>query len=300
VFRENSKHLQGQLLTAIDSLPQQQIKRLNEGWAADFYREYFCRIDERPFAVLYSSDDASRPNIPVNVLVALEALKSGFNWSDEDMFDEYCFDLQVRFALGYRNLDEGQFDLRTVYNFRHRLAEHIQRTGENLIDKSFEQVTDEQIEAFELKTGKIRTDSTEIASNIRNMSRLQLLVEVVQRVHRMLTDKDRELYRQAFDAYTKGTSGQYVYRVKGKDGPDHMQRIGELMCELLDKLAGEYGEHATYQMLQRVFAEHFVVEVKGGRRLHLKVGKELSSRSLNSPDDPEATFRIKNERSYKG
>ncbi len=141
MFRPNNKHLQMQLLTTIDTLPEQRAQRLQEGWAAVFYREFFCRIDEQPYAVLYSEKD-SRPNIPVNVLVALESLKSGFNWSDEEMFDSFCFDLQVRFALGYRNLDEGQFDLRTVYNFRHRLGEHMQQTGQNLIEKSFEQVTD--------------------------------------------------------------------------------------------------------------------------------------------------------------
>lgn len=296
MFRPNSKHLQMQLLTTIDTLPKQQALRLQEGWAATFYYEFFCRIDEQPYAVLYSEKD-SRPNIPVNVLVALEALKSGFNWSDEEIFDAFCFDLQVRFALGYRNLDEGQFDLRTVYNFRHRLGEHMQKTGVNLIEKSFEQVTDEQIDAFRLKTGRVRMDSSEIASNIRNMSRLHLLVEVIQRVHRMLNEDDRERYAQTFAPYTKGTSGQYVYRVKGEDGPAHMQRIGELMRELLEKLAAAYGEQTTYQMLQRVFAEHFLVEQD---RLRLKVGKELSAQSLNSPDDTEATFRKKNNRSYKG
>lgn len=62
----------------------------------------------------------------------------------------------------------------------------MQETGINLIEKAFEQVTDEQTEAFQLKTGKLRMDSTQIASNIREMSRLQLLVEVLQRVQRML------------------------------------------------------------------------------------------------------------------
>ena len=64
----------------------------------------------------------------------------------------------------------------------------MQETGINLIEKAFEQVTDQQIKAYKLKTGKQRTpalaagasvDSTQIASNIREMSRLQLLVEVL-------------------------------------------------------------------------------------------------------------------------
>lgn len=190
MFRLNKKHLQMRVSSTVDGLPEQQAARLQEGWSAAFYRDYFSRIDERPYAVLYSVKD-SRPNIPVNVLVGLDALNSGFNWSDEEMYDAFCFDLQVRFALGYLSFGQGQFDLRTVYNFRHRLAEHMKQTGENLIAQSFEQVSDEQIALYKLKPGKVRMDSTEIAGNIRNMSRLHLLVEVLQRGHRMPGESDR-------------------------------------------------------------------------------------------------------------
>lgn len=296
MFRVNERHLQAQMFSTVDALPEEQSQRLAESWAGTFYRECFSRLNEQPFAVLYSPKD-SRPNIPVNVLVGLEALKAGFNWSDEEMYDAFCFDLQVRYALGYRQLGDGQFDVRTVYNFRQRLSAHMQKTGENLIERAFEQITDGQIAAFKLKTAKVRMDSSEIASNIRNMSRLHLLVEVIQRVHRMLAESDRALYADAFAPYLKGGAGQYVYRVKGEDGPTHMRRIGELMRELLQKLVGGYAEHGTYRMLQRVFGEHFVVEQD---RLRLKVGRELSSESLNSPDDMEATFRIKDKRPYKG
>ncbi len=296
MFRENNQHLQMQLLTTVDSLPEAQSKRLDESWAGVFYRECFSRIDERPFAVLYSCKD-SRPNIPVNVLVGLEALKSGFNWSDEEMYDAFCFDLQVRYALGYRNLGEGAFDLRTVYNFRQRLREHMGKTGENLIERAFEQVTDEQIAAFGLRTGKVRMDSTEIASNICNMSRLHLLVEVLQRVHRMLTEIDQARYAEAFAPYLRGSAGQYVYRVKGEEGVSHMERLGELMGRLVVELAASYVEDPTYQMLVRVLAEHFVLEQD---RLRLKAGRELGAESLQSPDDLEATFRKKNGRSFKG
>ena len=296
MFRENKQHLQQRMLSTIDGLPDKQAKRLQESWAGVFYRDYFARLDETPFAALYSDKD-SRPNIPVNVLVGLEALKSGFNWSDEEMYDACCFDLQVRYALGYHTWGEGQFDLRTVYNFRHRLSEHMQETGQNLIDQAFEQVTDEQIASFQLKTDKLRMDSSQIASNIRNMSRLHLLVEVVQRTHRMLSEIDRARFAEAFAPYLRGSSSQYVYRVKSAEGADRMQEIGALMRRLLEELATIYGDHPTYQMLKRVFSEHFVVE---GERLHLKAGQELSANSLQSPDDMEATFRTKNGHSYKG
>lgn len=76
-------------------------------------REVFMRLDEQPFAVLYAAED-SRPNTPVNVLVGLGILKSGNGWSDEGVLRPLSYDVQVRYALGYRNLGDGEFSLRTL------------------------------------------------------------------------------------------------------------------------------------------------------------------------------------------
>jgi hypothetical protein len=95
MFRKNQKHQQPPLISSVQALPDAQRQRLDSSWAGVFYREFFCRIDEDVFKVLYA-DQPSRPNIPVNVLVALEVLKAGFGWSDEEMYDAYLFNLQVR------------------------------------------------------------------------------------------------------------------------------------------------------------------------------------------------------------
>jgi len=178
MFRKNTRHLQIPLTSHVDELPTPLRERLQNSWAETFYREFFCRLDEQPFAVLYA-DEPSRPNVPVNVLVGLEFLKAANGWTDEEMYNEFCYNVQVRYALGYRHLGDGYFDLRTLYYFRERLARHMQETGENLLEQAFEQVTEEQLQAFSLKTGKQRMDSTLLASNIRQMGRVQLLVTVL-------------------------------------------------------------------------------------------------------------------------
>ncbi len=158
MFRANDEHRQMQMFTTVDGLPAQERALLEQSWAATFYREVFCRLDERPFAVLYA-EEPSRPNIPVNVLLALELLKGGSGWSDEELISNFYFNVQVRYALGLSNLGDEHFDLRTVYNFRHRLSQHMQATGENLIAQAFEPVTDEQLAAWPITTGRVRMDS---------------------------------------------------------------------------------------------------------------------------------------------
>lgn len=296
MFKENHRHFQLPLTSNVDELPPKLRKHLDTSWSGAFYREFFCRLDETPFAILYA-DCPSRPNIPVNVLVGLEYLKAGNGWSDEEMLEVFGYDVQVRYALGYRQLGEGDFDERTLYYFRERLSRYMQETGINLVEKAFEQVTDEQIGTYRLKTGKQRMDSTQIASNIRVMGRLQLLVEVLQRVYRMLTKEDQGQYAEDFAPYIQGHAGQYVYHIKGQDTSEHLQKIGELMQLLLVELEPNYALEPVYQMLMRVFGEHFRVEEK---ILKIKLGKELSASSLQSPDDLEATYRQKNNKSFRG
>jgi hypothetical protein len=256
MFRLNPRTHHPALLRDLNLLPAHQRERLEQSWAGTFRHEVFERLDERAFADLYS-DVASRPNVPINVLVGLEALKAGYGWSDAELHDAFTFNVQVRYAVGYENLGDGEFELRTVYNFRHRLSAHQQTTGENLLEQAFAQITDEQVAAFQVKTGRLRMDSTQLASNVRHFSRLQLLVEVAQRVHRMLTDAERTHYAERFQPYIRGTSGQFIYHLKGETTASHLQQLGELFQTLVRELEPKYAAHETYQLLARVFREQF-------------------------------------------
>lgn len=297
MFRKNDKHLQMPLLSGLNELPEKLKEQLEQSWAGTFYEEIFVRIDEEIYAPLYA-DEPSRPNIPVNVLVGLELMKDGNGWSDQEMHENYSFNTQVRYALGVRNLDEGHFDLRTMYNFRRRLSQHRQETGENLIERTFEQVTDEQIEAYALKTNQQRMDSTQISSNIREMSRLQLLVEVLQRVQRELTPEDQVTWAEEFSPYLQGSSGQYLYQLKGRGSHQpHLVAIGGLMQRLVDALADDYEQSPVYQMLARLFTEHFRWEET---EVQPKAGADLSADSLQSPDDLIASYRKKGDEGFIG
>ncbi len=296
MFKANKKHLQPSLFSTITSLPVKQQKRLKESWAGTFYKEVFSRIEEKDFEILYS-EEPSRPNVPVNVLLCLEMLKAGFGWTDEEMYDNFSYNVKVRYALGYRNLEEGHFELRTTYNFRKRLSQHMQETGENLFEVCFEKITDEQMEAFKVKSGIQRVDSKQIASNIRRFTRLQLLIEVLQRSYGMLKASDKLKYAEVFEPYIQGKAGKYLYRLKGEKHLPHITKIGKLMQRLMSELAADYEADPAFTVLQRVFREHFIIEEK---EIRTKEGSELSADSLQSPDDLEATFRKKRNEGYIG
>lgn len=297
MFKPNTQHLQPAIISATSELPEKQRKRLEASWASTFYKELFCRINEEAFAVLYS-DKASRPNVPVNVLVGLEALKAGFGLSDEELYARYCYDLQVRYALGYDRLGDGDFEIRTLYYFRGRLSSYNAEHGINLLEKAFEEVTDQQITALKVRTGMQRMDSTQIASNIVSANRLQLLVESIIRLERILNDADKERLSDQLTPFTRDSAGHYTYRIKGRQAiSEHMQRIGETIYEILQELGSAYEEETAYQVMARLFAENFTLEEQS---LRPKENNELSSSSLQSLDDLEASFRTKGDKHYKG
>ena len=74
MFKPNQNHKQSEMFSTVAELPEKQRSMLENSWAGTFYEEVSCRIDEDAFAILYS-ETASRPNVPINVLVGLEVLR---------------------------------------------------------------------------------------------------------------------------------------------------------------------------------------------------------------------------------
>ncbi|AHC15309.1 transposase [Salinispira pacifica] len=296
MFRKNEGHKQQRMFTSVDQLPETARKHLEQSWAQVFYHEYFCRINEEVFSVLYS-DKHSRPNTPINILVGFETLKSGFGLSDERLYDHFMFDLKFRYALGLKDFDEGNFELRTIYNFRSAVSAYEEEHRVNLIHKASEQITDEQLKQFQIKTGLQRMDSTMVQSNIRKMSRLQLLVEIIHRFYRMLSEEEQKAYEQLFARYVKEDSLHYCCRVKRDEMDGRLEQLGKDLSTMLECFEDVHGDEKAYQQAFRVFGEHFRFEQES---IVVRESKELGGSTLQSPDDEEATFRTKSRESSRG
>jgi hypothetical protein len=296
MFRENKDHLQSKLIGTLSDLPDGMLAILEQSWAGTFRQEIFMRLDENLLAGLYS-DKASRPNVPVNVLLGLEIMKAGFGWTDEELYQSFTFDLQVRYALGYEQLGEGYFSVRTLYIFRQRLREHMEQSGENLLEQVFAQITDEQRHALSVKSDKLRMDSTQIASNIYRYGRIELLVEILQRVHRMLSESDRQRLDELLASYLETDGHSYTYRMQNKETGAKLDEIGHVMATLVTELAVDYASEGAYEQLVRVFHDHF--RLSDGDIEPIPAA-EIKVTALQSPDDPEATFHRKREEGHRG
>ncbi|MBZ0198573.1 MAG: transposase [Ignavibacteriaceae bacterium] len=296
MFKKNTKHTQANLFGFANIVSSKMAKELQESEEQKFYDLIFCNIKEEDFASLYSEID-SRPNVPVNCMVSALLLQYRQKLTYEKLFDSIKFNLLTKTALGLATLDEVPFSEASLFNFQNKLSDHFIETGENLFEKVFDHLTEKQLKELKIKTDIQRTDSFQAASNIRRYSRLQLLVEMVIRIERGLSQEDQKQYEELFAPYVKKTSGQFIYRLDAEGIPSELEKIGNVYKTINDKIKPNYAEIEIFNIFERIYAEHFT-EV--GEKIVIKAPEELTSSCIQSPDDIEATYRKKNNKQFYG
>jgi hypothetical protein len=296
MFRKNTSHLQSSLFGITSQLPEAKLKKLKNSKEYEFYWLVFCRINEKDFSVLYS-DNCSRPNAPVNSLVASIILMYHNNWTTEGLFDRIDFDLLTRTALGLDTLEQTPFCPATFFNFQNRLLSHFVATGQNLLERVFDCLTQQQLKTLKIKTNIQRSDSFMAMSNIRSYSRTQLLIEMLIRLHRILSDEDKLRFKEFLDPYIKQSSGQYIYDLQRASIPYEQEKLGQLYHQLYEALKESYKDFEVFSVFERVYTEHFTII---DDKVTVKTGKELNGSILQSPDDIDAAYRKKRDRHYRG
>ena len=296
MFRQNTSHLQSSLFGIASQLPKAKLEKLQKSKEYDFYQLVFCKINEKDFSVLYSNN-CSRPNAPVNSLVASIILMYRNNWTTEKLFDRIDFDLLTRTALGLDTLEETPFCSATFFNFQNRLLCHFSQTGHNLIERVFDGLAEQQLEILKIKTDIQRSDSFMAMSNIRSYSRTQLLIEMLIRLHRILSDEDQNHFNDILSPYIKQSSGQYLYTLQRQQIPQEQEKLGRLYHALYEALKERYKDSEVFGIFERVYTEHFTLI---DDKITVKTGQELHGSTLQSPDDIDATYRKKRDRHYRG
>ncbi len=297
MFRENEPNQQTSLFDTLWLMPPKMKERLLTSWADTFRQEVFARIPETVFAPLFS-DIESRPNAPINVIMGGEILKAGFGWTDEELVDHLGFDLLTRHALGLDEVRAEAPTIRTFYNLRRRVREYAERTGTNLYSEVFAHITDEQISQFAVKTNWQRMDSTQLLSNIALMSRLELVIATLQKGVGGLPTAWQQQWGQAHESYLSQPAQTICYRLKAADATPHLQAVGQLLLEVWAQLAAHEADASLIAIVARVIREQYQVE--GENVITLRPAATISGDSLQSPHDPEATYRHKHEQGYKG
>jgi hypothetical protein len=302
MFRENQKYRQVSIYGMVHQFSVGVMKRLDKSWAPAFRKEIFEKIDERRYAGLYSTID-SRPNFPVNIWVGLEILKGMFDYTDEELLDQFHFNLLTARALGQGNLGDITLSERTLYYNRARLLDYEARTGRNLLEEEFQAITDEALAKLKINAKVQRMDSSMVGSFIKQMSRLELIAKVLQNFYRDLPEVEQLRWKELLIDYIEDEAEHIAYQLKRAEVEGHLKKLGGLLFDLHQAYASntEISNLKSYQHVSRLLLEQYDVRISPEKTtIEVKPAKEISPASLQNPADDTATFRRKNGESYKG
>jgi len=296
MFKKNQKHKQADIFGFSSILPASYVEEIEESTEKLFYEMIFSKIREEDFSCLYS-DKFSRPNAPINCIIGAILLQHKHGWTINELFNNIKFNLLTKVALGLQTIHEVPFNQATFFNTQNRLNDYFVKTGINLLEKLFDHLTDDQLKELKIKTNIQRTDSFQAASNIRRYSRLQLLVEMLIRIHRVLSEDDCASFDDLFAPYVKNTSGQFIYRLEQTEIQTELEHIGRIYQRIYAELFPRHQDIEIFKIFERVYIEHFTVI---DEKITLIETTALSTDSLQSPDDLDATYVKKNNTLYRG
>lgn len=301
MFKKTSANPQYDMFsTPSTQMGKREAKKYDDpaAWHNRFYANVTSQIDETIFAPLFKQGNMGAPNASIRVIIGMSIIKEGFGCSDEDLFDKCQFDLLVRKALGLVSLSDVSPSIDTYYLLRRRICEYENQYGVNLMEKSFEQLTGDQLSTFKISGKSVRMDSKLIGSNIAWYSRFEIIHNTFRGFIKGLGDRGMLLLnprlRKQVLLFLEEDARKMVYRLNSETLGEKISSLGELIYQVLKRLA----ETTTgYDLLHRVFHEQYEV-VKGQAILRPK--EDITARSVQNHNDPDAYYRKKGDQKVKG
>lgn len=297
-FRKNS-YQQVSLMDSFTGLTEREQKALENSWAKIFGDELFPAIDEAPFRVLYS-DRASRPNTPVNVCIGALIIKELFGLSDDEVVENVLLDPRFQYALHTTSCEEQPISDKTLSRFRSRCYNYETEYGIDLYHNCITALSGKIAKMMGVSQRIRRMDSMMIAANIKKLSRVELLYTCVAKLVIYLHKHNHDnMLKNLEHYYDPDDFNKMFYYSDSSHTDEQIIKILEDADKLLTGCGSAYDEVSEYQLLVRCLSEQTVVE-NAARRLRTKKDGGTMSGVMQSPSDPDATFRSKAGKEYRG
>lgn len=281
------------------SLTQRERKFLDKSWAKPFADNIFSAIKEEEFEALYS-DKASRPNTPVNVIVGALILKELLGLTDDEIMESLMFDIRFQYALHTTSFEEQPLSDRTLSRFRERCITYETLTGIDLVKNCIIGLSAQMADFMGIHTSLKRMDSMMVASNIKKLSRLELLYTCVANLIKLIHKKEDDIPAGMEHYYEPDDCNKVIYHMRSMDISEKIKNVLYDASILVKKCEGTYDESSEYQLLARVIGEQAIENEDGSLILKDKSCESMDSTILQNPADPDATYRYKAGKRHRG
>ena len=297
-FRENNCQ-QLSITDSFSGLTAREQKALERSWAKIFADELFPAIDEKRFSVLYS-DPASRPNTPVNVIIGALIIKEMFDYSDDEIVENLMLDLHLQYALHTTSFEEQPLSDKTLSRFRKRCYDYETLNNIDLYHDCVKNLSGTIAKIMGINGRVRRMDSMMIESNIRKLSRMELIYTCIAKMVSFLSDLKASLIPEELNHYIDANDfNRVIYHQRSVDIDDRMSTLLKDADTLISICGTNYEAVTEYELLIRCISEQTIVENEK-RRLRTKEDGTMNSTALQNPSHPEATFRTKAGKNYRG
>ena len=286
------------LFDPLNTLTEREKKFLDRSWAKYFAEFIFPKIDEIPYAVLYSDKD-SRPNTPVNVQIGALLIKELTNLSDDELLESLMFDIRFQYALHTTSFAEQPLSDRTLSRFRARCAAYETEQGVDLLHETITSLSSEMAELMRIDSSLKRMDSLMVASNIKRMGRLELLYTCVANLTKEMA-KTREIPEHLRHYTEADDRNRVIYHNHSEETSAKIEAVLKDATTLKELCGVDYDDSSSYQLLLRVLKEQAVQREDGTYRLRTKEDGGMDATILQNPADPDATYREKAGKQHRG
>ena len=297
-FKENACQ-QISFTDSFSGLTAREQKALENSWAKVFADEIFPAIDEKRFSVLYS-DNASRPNTPVNVIVGALIIKELFDYSDDEMVENLMLDFRFQYALHTTSFEEQPLSDKTLTRFRKRCYDYETLYNKDLYHDCVKDLSASIAKLMKINGKVRRMDSMMIESNIRRLSRMELIYTCISKLAVHINKRDNSALPDDLKHYLDPNDyNKVIYHQRSTDADERIRQLLTDADSLLTLCGSDYHDTTEYDLFVRCLAEQTVVENEK-RRLRTKEDGGMKSTMMQNPPDPEATFRKKAGKEHRG
>lgn len=250
--------------------------------------------------MLYSGS-ASRPNTPVNICIGALIIKEPFSPSDDEAVENLMLAPRYQYALLHTtSFGEQPLCDKTLSRFRKRCYDYESTYDEDLLHGCMTDLCGKIAKMMDISPHIKRMDSMMIAANIRKLSRVELLYTCMAKlvIHFHKNGQDESIKGLEHYCNPNDYNKLSIYNFSSSM-EEQLKVILENADRLLSICGSDYDEVTEYHLLVRYLSEQTVVE-EAVRCLRTKEDGGLHYGILQTPSDPDETYRTKAGKEYHG
>ncbi len=259
MFKRSSDLDKGDSSSVFLILNNEQIKKLKNSKEYEFFRCIYENIPVNIFAPLYQNVP-SRPNASIRAMISALMLKRHNNWTYDELLREIEFNVLTRSALGLFDLFTIPFSLATIFNFQNKIMDYYVETGKNLLLEVYDRLIDINKKRLSKDIRNSLLSCLLSYSDIIREYNLQLLVEIIRRVHTGLPEEDKQKYKGSFIKYLEKTASKFVTFLKPEDLYEELVGIKQMYSLINSELLDRIKDKDIKMNFMRAFDHHFTIE----------------------------------------